>query len=78
MYKPFQHYLEQELFQKFDLHSCLIPQGLERNISQRGKNNAVIESWCYQCSEFRKIRYTYIDAGASAFRLRDRRVAAAT
>lgn len=66
MYQPFLKYLEQELFQRFDLQSQLIPLGLERNVSQRGKNPATIQSWCYQCSELRKIRYTYIDAGESA------------
>ncbi len=66
MYQPFLKYLEQELFQRFDLQSQLIPLGLERNVSQRGNNPATIQSWCYQCAELRKIRYTYIDAGESA------------
>ena len=44
----------------------LIPTGLESRVSDRGRNPATIKSWCYQCPEFRKIRYTYIDAGASA------------
>ena len=66
MYQPFREYLETELFQRFDLSSLPIPPTLERNVSERGKNRATIESWCYQCPEFRKIRYTYIDAGASA------------
>lgn len=66
MYKPFQKYLEQSLFDNFDLHPQAIPQGLDRNISERGKNPATIQSWCYQSQEFRKIRYTYIDAGEAA------------
>ncbi|MEM1367398.1 MAG: 15,16-dihydrobiliverdin:ferredoxin oxidoreductase [Cyanobacteria bacterium P01_H01_bin.15] len=66
MYKPFLKHLEQSLFQRFDLSSRPIPPGLERQEGKRGKNPATIESWCYQCPEFRKIRYTYIDAGASA------------
>ena len=66
MYKPFLDYLEQSLFQRFDLQSRLIPEGLESCVSDRGRSPATIRSWCYQCPEFRKIRYTYIDAGASA------------
>ncbi|MCX5934361.1 MAG: 15,16-dihydrobiliverdin:ferredoxin oxidoreductase [Pseudanabaena sp. LacPavin_0818_WC45_MAG_42_6] len=66
MYKPFLEYLEQSLFQRFDLQSRLIPEGLESCVSDRGRTPASIRSWCYQCPEFRKIRYTYIDAGASA------------
>jgi 15,16-dihydrobiliverdin:ferredoxin oxidoreductase len=66
MYQPYLDYLEQSLFQQFDLQSRSIPAGLEAQVSDRGRNPATIKSWCYQCSEFRKIRYTYIDAGASA------------
>ncbi len=66
MYKPFQQYLEKSLFDNFDLHSEPIPQGLDRNVSERGKNPATIQSWCYRSPEFRKIRYTYIDAGVAA------------
>ena len=66
MYKPFLKHLEQSLFQRFDLQIRPIPSGLELQVSERGKNPATIQSWCYQCPEFRKIRYTYIDAGASA------------
>jgi len=65
MYKPFQEYLEQEL-QRFELQSLPIPEGLERNASERGKNKAEIQSWCYRSDRLRKIRYTYIDAGESA------------
>ena len=39
---------------------------MEFNRSDRGKNKATIQSWCYQCPQLRKIRYTYIDAGESA------------
>ena len=66
MYRPFLEYLEQALVQKFDLQTRPIPQGLEHNVSDRGRNPATIQSWCYQCQELRKIRYTYIDAGESA------------
>jgi 15,16-dihydrobiliverdin:ferredoxin oxidoreductase len=66
MYKPFLQHLEQSLFQRFELKSRPIPAGLDTQISDRGKNPATIRSWCYECPEFRKIRYTYIDAGASA------------
>jgi 15,16-dihydrobiliverdin:ferredoxin oxidoreductase len=66
MYKPFLEYLEQSLFQRFDLQSRPIPAGLEQQVSDRGRSPATIQSWCYECPEFRKIRYTYIDAGASA------------
>ena len=66
MFQPFQAYLEDELFNRFDLRSRSIPAGLESNISDRGKNQATIQSWCYQCPQLRKIRYTYIDAGETA------------
>ncbi len=66
MYKPFLEFLEKELFQRFDLQSRVIPPGLEFKVSDRGRNPATIRSWCYQCQELRKIRYTYIDAGESA------------
>ncbi len=66
MYRPFLEYLEKELFNRFDLRSRPIPAGWEANVSNKGKNQATIQSWCYECAELRKIRYTYIDAGASA------------
>lgn len=66
MYRPFIEHLERALFYKFDLQKREIPAGLEENTSVRGRNPATIRSWCYQCSELRKIRYTYIDAGESA------------
>ncbi len=66
MYKPFQQYLEQSLFENFDLQSEPIPVGLDRNVSDRGKSPATIQSWCYSSPELRKIRYTYIDAGEAA------------
>jgi 15,16-dihydrobiliverdin:ferredoxin oxidoreductase len=66
MFQPFLHHLEQELFRRFPLSSCPIPTDLEFQVSQRGKNPAMIESWCYQCPQFRKIRYTYINAGETA------------
>lgn len=62
MYKPFLQYLETTLNQRFQLQRRAIPLGLERCVSDRGKCPATIQSWCYQCSELRKIRYTYIDA----------------
>lgn len=66
MYQIFREYLEEELFKRFNLQSRAIPSGLEFNRSNRGKNKATIQSWCYQCPQLRKIRYTYIDAGESA------------
>jgi len=66
MYRHFLEHLEQSLFQRFDLQSRPIPAGLESQVSERGRHPATIQSWCYECSELRKIRYTYIDAGASA------------
>lgn len=66
MYQPFREYLEQELFQRFDLQSRPIPSGLEVNVSDRGKTPANIRSWCYECPQLRKIRYTYIEAGEAA------------
>lgn len=66
MYQPFRDYLEQSLSQKFVLHAHPIPAGLETKVSERGRNPATIRSWCYQCAQLRKIRYTYIDAGESA------------
>jgi 15,16-dihydrobiliverdin:ferredoxin oxidoreductase len=66
MYKPFLNHLERELSSRFDLQNRSIPAGLELNVSDRGKSPAKIQSWCYQCPQLRKIRYTYIDAGESA------------
>jgi 15,16-dihydrobiliverdin:ferredoxin oxidoreductase len=66
MFQPFLQYLEQELFSRFTLTGRPVPAELEFKISQRGKNPAMIESWCYQCPQFRKIRYTYINAGETA------------
>lgn len=66
MYKCFVEHLEKSLLQRFSLQSRPIPAGLEYKVSDRGRNPATIQSWCYQCPELRKIRYTYIDAGASA------------
>lgn len=66
MFQPFLKYIEQELFSRFQLRSRAIPQELEFQISQRGKHPAMIESWCYECPQLRKIRYTYINAGEMA------------
>ena len=66
MFQPFLKYLEQELFNRFELRSRPVPSELEFQISQRGKNPAMIESWCYECPQLRKIRYTYINAGKMA------------
>lgn len=66
MFQTFQNFLEQEIFKRFELETRPIPLGLEKNVSERGKNPATIQSWCYQCSELRKIRYTYIDAGETS------------
>ncbi len=66
MFQPFLQYLEKELFSRFALRSLPIAPDLEFQISQRGKNPAMIESWCYQSRQLRKIRYTYINAGETA------------
>jgi 15,16-dihydrobiliverdin:ferredoxin oxidoreductase len=66
MYQPFRDFLAQSLQQNFELQTRAIPAGLAHTVSERGKNPATIQSWCYRCAELRKIRYTYIDAGASA------------
>ncbi|NEO33639.1 MAG: 15,16-dihydrobiliverdin:ferredoxin oxidoreductase [Symploca sp. SIO3C6] len=66
MYRPFLEYLEKELFERFELQSQPIPPGLERQVSDRGKHQATIESWCYKCPQLRKVRYTYIDGGAAS------------
>ncbi|MGK7891788.1 MAG: 15,16-dihydrobiliverdin:ferredoxin oxidoreductase [Leptolyngbyaceae cyanobacterium] len=66
MYRVFLEYLEKSLSQRFELRSRPIPEGLDYRVSDRGKNPSTIQSWCYQCPQFRKIRYTYIDAGATA------------
>ncbi|CCQ50139.1 15,16-dihydrobiliverdin:ferredoxin oxidoreductase [Crocosphaera watsonii WH 8501] len=66
MFQPFLQHLEKELFSRFDLTSRPIAPELEFQISQRGKNPAMIESWCYECPQLRKIRYTYINAGETA------------
>ena len=65
MYQVFQDFLEEELSRHFELRPREIPEGLESEQSKRGKNPAKIKSWCYQCPQLRKIRYTYIDAGTS-------------
>lgn len=66
MFQPFLKYLEQELFSRFELRSRPISPELEFQVSQRGKTPAMIESWCYECPQLRKIRYTYINAGEMA------------
>jgi 15,16-dihydrobiliverdin:ferredoxin oxidoreductase len=66
MYQPFLEHLATSLSQRFDLTSRPIPTGLEVNVSDRGRSPATIRSWCYECPELRKARYTYIDAGESA------------
>jgi 15,16-dihydrobiliverdin:ferredoxin oxidoreductase len=47
------------------LQSRPIPSALEVNVS-RGTTPATIRSWCYDCRQLRKIRYTYINACESA------------
>ncbi|MEM9245689.1 MAG: 15,16-dihydrobiliverdin:ferredoxin oxidoreductase, partial [Cyanobacteria bacterium P01_F01_bin.153] len=65
MYKPFQKHLEEEIHRLFDLQTVPLPDGLERQVSERGKNPATIQSWSYSCPQLRKIRYTYIDGGTT-------------
>ncbi len=66
MFQAFRAFLEEELSSRFDLQSRSIPSGLEYYASDRGRNPATIQSWCYQCPQLRKIRYTYIDAGETS------------
>ncbi|MEM8780059.1 MAG: 15,16-dihydrobiliverdin:ferredoxin oxidoreductase [Cyanobacteria bacterium P01_G01_bin.49] len=66
MFQLFQEFLETELEKHFKLESRPIPSGLDYKVSDRGKNPATIQSWCYECHELRKIRYTYIDAGETS------------
>ena len=66
MYELFLKHLEKSIFDRFELTPRQIPAGLEANSSDRGKHSATIQSWCYQSTELRKIRYTYIDAGGAA------------
>lgn len=63
MYTPFLKHLKTVLNERFSLQHRPIPEGLEHRVSDRGRCPATIQSWCYQCPELRKIRYTYIDAG---------------
>lgn len=66
MFQPFREFLEKEFFNRFDLTRRAIPSGLDYLVSDRGRCPATIQSWCYECRELRKIRYTYIDAGETA------------
>ncbi|MGK7943564.1 MAG: 15,16-dihydrobiliverdin:ferredoxin oxidoreductase [Microcystaceae cyanobacterium] len=66
MFQIFQEFLEKELNDRFTLENRPIPDELAFNRSERGKNPATIQSWCYQCPELRKIRYTYINAGETS------------
>ncbi|MGD1940915.1 MAG: 15,16-dihydrobiliverdin:ferredoxin oxidoreductase [Leptolyngbyaceae cyanobacterium] len=66
MYTPFLEHLEAVLHQHFSLQQRPIPAGLAHRVSDRGRSPATIQSWCYQCPELRKIRYTYIDAGEAS------------
>lgn len=66
MYQQFQEFLEKEILARFEVVNRPIPAGLDYKVSERGKNRATIQSWCYQCPQLRKIRYTYIDAGETA------------
>jgi 15,16-dihydrobiliverdin:ferredoxin oxidoreductase len=63
MYQPFLAHLKSDLSQRFELEERPIPNGLAQMTSDRGRTPATIESWCFQCPELRKIRYTYMDAG---------------
>ncbi|MGD1859534.1 MAG: 15,16-dihydrobiliverdin:ferredoxin oxidoreductase [Leptolyngbyaceae cyanobacterium] len=66
MYKPFLEHLETELNRRFSLQRRPIPEGLELRASNPERHPATIQSWCYQCPELRKVRYTYIDAGETS------------
>jgi 15,16-dihydrobiliverdin:ferredoxin oxidoreductase len=63
MYQPFLAHLRSDLSRRFELKERPIPSGLAQMTSDRGRTPATIESWCFQCPELRKIRYTYMDAG---------------
>lgn len=63
MYQPFLEHLRSELFERFELEERPIPPELAQMTSDRGRTPATIKSWCYQCPELRKIRFTYMDAG---------------
>lgn len=66
MFQPFREILEKQLCDRFELRSRPIPPGLNYQTSDRGRTPATIQSWCYQCPQLRKIRYTYIEAGETA------------
>ena len=66
MFQPFLQHLDQELFRRFELRGKPIASELEFQVSKRGKTPAMIESWCYESPQFRKIRYSYINAGEKA------------
>ncbi|WP_287128628.1 15,16-dihydrobiliverdin:ferredoxin oxidoreductase [Candidatus Cyanaurora vandensis] len=66
MYRPFLTHLEQELNRRFTLEPLPIPEGLAYNHTARAGKEATIQSWAYSSPDFRKIRYTYIDAGDQA------------
>jgi 15,16-dihydrobiliverdin:ferredoxin oxidoreductase len=63
MYQPFLEHLQNDLQARFALQERPIPEGLASRSSDRGREPAKIQSWCYHCPELRKIRYTYMDAG---------------
>ncbi len=66
MYQPFLQHLKQELDARFQLQSLAIPEGLAYNKMHKGDKQATIQSWAFESEDFRKIRYTYIDAGEQA------------
>jgi 15,16-dihydrobiliverdin:ferredoxin oxidoreductase len=63
MYKPFVDHLKNALLEQFPIHARAIPSGLAKQVSDRGRSPATIESWCYECPQLRKIRYTHMEAG---------------
>jgi len=65
LYSPFLEEMQNTLLHSFEnVQDYPLPQFFARATSQ--KKPARIESWCYQCSIFRKIRLTYLDAGLAA------------
>ncbi|GJQ15645.1 hypothetical protein GpartN1_g7436.t1 [Galdieria partita] len=65
VYSPFLESMQNTLFASFEtVQDYPLPQLFASAQSQN--KPARIESWCYQCSKFRKIRLTYLDAGLAA------------
>ncbi|EME26797.1 15,16-dihydrobiliverdin:ferredoxin oxidoreductase [Galdieria sulphuraria] len=65
IYSPFLEDMQNTLFASFEtVEDYPLSEFLAS--AQSSKKPARIESWCYQCPKFRKIRLTYLDAGVAA------------